>query len=276
MSYSNKDTLQGLLVVGAVLLVICMVSKSKKRKDKKIVVVVPPVETQQPDTIAAKTAPADTEVKTVHVEVQQPPSLVTVPVVSESGSTKEVTVSVQQPPKVVPVQIQSPPLTHLKRKGVNLAMLPGMRFRENASNPSHLSGLRFKKENMYVASKKELNATGYTRSTVENFDDGTVQSLNNLETGRTPVLKLPKKLLNNHDALRRTDANIPIDYLNQTFEDVLFEREGYGFDIMDSTKARSRLNEKARGSLSVDLLQLTDNKNLAPEYGQMYGEVTMG
>jgi hypothetical protein len=273
MSDSKKDMLQGLLILGAVLLVICLSIKSKKRKNKSIVVLAP-AESKQPDVIASKSAPPDSDLKTVHVAVQQAPSMVTVPVVTENGSTKEVTVAVQQPPKIVPVQVETIPADqHSTRKGVSLSMLPGMRFRENAT--SHLPGLQFK-EKMYVASKQELNATGYTRESMTDFDNKPVKSLNNLETGRTPVIRLPQKLLNNHDALRRSNADIPIDYLNQTYEDVLFEREGYGFDITDSTKNRSRLNEKARGSLSVDLLQLTDNKNLAPEYGQMYGEVTMG
>lgn len=273
MSYSKQDIIQGVLIVGAILLFIHFTSKSKKRKNKSIVIL-SSAESTQPDLIASKSAPPDSDLKTVHVAVQQPPTMVTVPLVTESGSTKEVTVAVQQPPKIVPVQVETVPVAQQsKRKGVSLSMLPGMRFRENAI--SHLPGLRFK-EKMYVASKQELNATGYTRESMTDSDNEPVKSLNNLETGRTPVIRLPQKLLNNHDALRRSNADIPIDYLNQTYEDVLFEREGYGFDITDSTKNRSRLNEKARGSLSVDLLQLTDNKNLAPEYGQMYGEVTMG
>ena len=274
MSFSDKDTLQGLLVAGVILLVVCVLSKSKTRKDKNIIMLESPVTVKKPDTIPSNASlPTELDVKTVNVTVQQPPALVKVPVQAPDGNShKEVTVAVQQPPKVVQVQVESHhPSMLSNRKGASLLMLPGMRFRENMS-PLHL---KFKKENMYVANKQQLNTTGYTRS-IENFDDQSVTSLNNLETTRTPVLKLPKKLLDNHEALRRSNADIPVDYLNKTFEDVLFDRETYGFDITDSTKSRTKLNEKVRGSLSMDLLQLTDSADLRPDYGQMYGEVTMG
>jgi hypothetical protein len=274
MSYTKKDTLQLLLIASVILLVICLLSKSKKRKDKKIIILEPTPELKKPDTVpSSATLPTDLDVRTVNVAVQQPPALVKVPVMSPDGSShKEVTVAVQQPPKMVQVQVESQhPSDSSNRKGASVLMLPGLRFRENMSPLN----LKFKKENMYVANKQELNNTGYTRS-IENFDDEPVKSLNNLETTRTPVIKLPKKLLDNHEALRRSNADIPVDYLNKTFEDVLFDRETYGFDITDSTKSRTKLNEKARGSLSMDLLQLTDSADLRPDYGQMYGEVTMG
>ena len=126
--------------------------------------------------------------------------------------------------------------------------VPGLKFKKEGYTGYRLSGSDFKNPN-----------NSYTmRPRVEGFDGEPVRTMNELNTTMTPTYVKPELTANNTVALRRPDSSIQIDYLNATYDDLLSGNTVYGLDMVDPSLARERVETKSRGSLSVDILEMTD------------------
>ena len=128
-------------------------------------------------------------------------------------------------------------------------------------------GLRFKNKEGYTGSMYPSKTFGYSYTHRAGFEDEPVNSMNGLETTMTPQQVLPKKLLNNTVALRLPDSSIQIDNWNLTDDDVYNGNDQFGYEIVDPALRREKQNNKARESLSIDILGLTD----LSDRNQLYG-----
>ncbi len=163
------------------------------------------------------------------------------------------------------------------KEGLSNKYIPGLKMsKEGYDNRYYPPGLHIRSH--YVPGMSS-NISGYSyvkHPELEGFDNTPVRSMHELPTSMAPRQVKPKLLLDNNKALRRSDSSIQIDNFNSTKKDLIRGDNQFGHEMIDTSLYRERKNDKSRGSLSVDIMELTDIGDRDQLYGPARGEVTMG
>lgn len=159
------------------------------------------------------------------------------------------------------------------KDGMHDKNLPGLKFsdREGYQNVNQ-PGLKLRSS--FVPSM--YPSGGYAKhSVLEGFDNMPVQSMHDLNTTMTPRQIKAKKTLDNSLALRRPDNSIQIDHLASTECDLALGNGQFGHELIDPSLCREKQERKKRGSLSVDVMDLTDIGDRDQLYGVDRSDLTM-
>lgn len=162
------------------------------------------------------------------------------------------------------------------KEGAVGANSSGLKFKREGYE-SKPPGLKFRSGFTPSMDPSLVQTSGYIKSKIiEGMDDGPVQSMHELRTTMTPIQVKPKKLLNNNVALRRSDSSVQIGHLYATDCDLISGNGTYGHEMEDPSLCREKQNHKARGSLSVDILEMSDIGDRDQLYGTDKSEIVMG